>query len=170
MNKVKKMGKSPKEEFIELISDTQMSKGLGDLPSKIIGILFIEPEEMSLDELAKRTGYSLSAVCTDMKFIERFGIVKKLKKPKSKKIYFYMEKDMISMFMDLMKKTCENNIFKIKSRVPKIIENYKLEKSKNSEKELMIIKNYYEQLFDLERIVKKLIEMLEEVQEKFRRR
>jgi len=121
-----KMTESSKSEFIELISTNSKVSGLDDLSSKLIGILYAEPGEIALDELAKRTGYSLSAVSTAMKFVERAGIVKRLKKPKSRKVYFCMEKDIISLFIQLLRRKYENVILPSKHKLPKIIEGYKL--------------------------------------------
>lgn len=159
------MGESPKNEFIELIAEINRLKGIDELTSKIIGILFIEPEEISLDELAKRTGYSLSAISTAMKLLVRSCLIKRSKKPKSKKVYFYIEKDMISLFMQTLK-IIENNTSMLKKRVPGIIERYKLEKSEDSKAELKIIENYYDQVLITGRIMKKMIEMFENVQAK----
>ena len=120
------MTESSKSEFIERISANSKVNGLDELPSKLIGILYAEPREIDLDDLAKRTGYSLSAVSTAMKFVERAGIVKRLKKPKSRKVYFYMEKDIISMFTQLLRRKYESIILPSKHKLPKIIEGYKL--------------------------------------------
>jgi len=154
------MTKSPKDEFIELMYEIQRAKGLDELSSKLIGILFIEPHEITLDELKERTGYSLSAVCSAMKFLERIGIVKRSKKPGYRKVYFYMEKDMTSMLTEIVKKL-ENNVSMLKSRIPGIIEKYKLEKSKSSKEELNIVEDYYKQLLNFERMMKKMLEMIE---------
>jgi len=124
------MTKSPKNEFIELIAENRKVNGLDELSSKIIGILFIEPEEVALDELANRTGYSLSAVSTALKFIERAGIVKRSKKPKSKKVYFYMGKDILAMFLQIMRRKYEKIILPSKQKLPRIIEKYKQESTK----------------------------------------
>ncbi len=162
------MEKSPKDEFIELMTGIQRAKGLDELSSKLIGTLFIEPEEITLDELANRTGYSLSAVCTSMKSLERTGLAKRFKKPGSRKIYFSMEKEISSMLMEIVRRF-ENYTLMLKSRIPGIIERYKLDKSKSSKEELKILENYYKQLLVFERIMKKIAEMLEECQAKFRR-
>jgi DNA-binding transcriptional regulator GbsR (MarR family) len=153
------MAKSPKEDFIELMVEIQRAKGLDELSSKLIGALFIEPHEITLDELKERTGYSLSALCMSMKFLEKIGIVERSKKPGSKKVYFYMKKDMSSMLMEIVKKL-ENNVSMLKSRIPGIIEKYKLEKSKSSKEELKILEDYYKQLMMFERIMKRMTEMI----------
>ncbi|UCD04363.1 MAG: winged helix-turn-helix transcriptional regulator [Candidatus Woesearchaeota archaeon] len=160
------MVKSPKKEFIELVCEINKSKGLDELSSKIIGILFIEPREISLDEISKRTGYSLSAVSTSMKFLSKSDLIRRVKKPGSKKIYFYMEKDMIDSFLTVIGKTGQKVISLAKSRVPSIIDKYNLEKSKTASEELKILKNYYKQLLVMEEMMNKFTKMLEEAHSK----
>ena len=155
-----KMENSPRDEFIEMMVEIQRAKGLDELSSKLIGIMFIEPNEITLNELSEITGYSLSAISTSMKFLERTGLVKRFKKPGSRKLYFYMGKDMPSMLTEIVKKL-EKNVSMLKSRIPGIIEMYKLEKSKSSKEELKIVENYYKQLLDFERMMKKITEMIE---------
>lgn len=147
--------KNSKDEFIELIYEINKYRGLDDLTSKIIGILYAEPREVSLKELAKRTGYSISAVSTVMKMLSKSIIVKRFKKPKSRKIYFYMEKDVLPYLSDFIKKNVDI-IGIAKKRVPKIIDRYK--KSKVSGKEMKIIKNYYRQILVIDKIMRKLLE------------
>lgn len=160
------MVKSPKEEFIDLIYETNKLKGLDDLSSKIIAILFIETDEVSLDELSKRTGYSLSAVSTSMKLLFKSGFIKRIKKPKTKKIYFYMEKDLLESFLKLLCIRSKNIISISKEKIPKIIEKYELNKSKNSIDELKILKNYYKQLLVIEDVMNKFVNLLEEAHSK----
>ena len=69
------MAGNPKEDFVELLTEVNRRKGLDELTSRIIGILFIEPYEVSLDELSERTGYSMSAVSTAMKLLLGSGII-----------------------------------------------------------------------------------------------
>jgi len=156
------MTESPKNEFIELIAENSKVNGLDELSSKIIGILFIEPEEVALDELANRTGYSLSAVSTALKFIERAGIVKRTKKPKSRKVYFYMEKDMLAISLQITRRKYEKIILPSKQKLPKIIEKYKQESTKESGEELGIVENYYKEILFFEQILKEFIETFEQ--------
>ena len=153
--------KSPKEEFIDLMTENCKVDGLDDLSSRIIALLYAEPNEISLDEIAKRTKYSLSAICTAMKFIERTGLIKRIKKPKSRKVYFYMEKGMIRFSLDMIRRKYERVILPTKQRLPSIIKMYKREKSENSKNELKIIENYYKEVLASEDIMKKSIKMLE---------
>ena len=155
------MATSPRDKFIDLISKNCQVDGFDELTSKIVGTLFIEPTEVALEDLAKMTGYSLSAVSTAMKLVVRAGLVKRMKKPGSRKVYFYMEKDLIKVTMQLMQRKHELVITKTKRELPNIIEKYRTEKSKASKEELQIIKGYSKQVLVFEKIIGSLIHMLE---------
>ncbi|MBU4492961.1 MAG: winged helix-turn-helix transcriptional regulator [Nanoarchaeota archaeon] len=161
--------KSPKQEFIDLMTENCKVNGLDELSSRIIALLYAEPNELSLNDIAKRTGYSLSAICTAMKFIERIGLIKRLKKPKSRKVYFYMEKGMIMFSLDIIRRKYERVILPTKQELPSIIKRYKNEKSKNSKQELKIIENYYKEVLASEDIMRKLIQMLEDAKKNLKK-
>ena len=154
--------KNPKEKFMKLIYDVNKSRGLDELTSKIISILYVEPKEVSLNELSKRTGYSLSAVSTSMKMFGNSKLIKRIKKPKSKKIYFYMEKDIFPQLINIMKKTLEH-IEISKKKMPEIISDYK--KMKINKEELKIADKYYKRISIAEKIVKKVLKSIEKFRE-----
>ncbi len=62
--------------------------GFNELYGYIYGVLFLTKEPMSLSEVAEATGYSLSHVSSALKFMERIGLVVRLKKPGDKRAYF----------------------------------------------------------------------------------
>jgi len=153
---------TPKQKFIQLMTENSKVDGLSDLMCKIIGILYAEPREVSLDELAERTGYSLSAISTELRFVEGIGFIKKIKKPKSRKLYFYMEKDFSGMMDSMLKKKYELVIVKSKSILPEIIKEFKEKKSlsEDEKQSLKIIEIYYRQILEMEEMFKKLLEFI----------
>ena len=153
------MAEKAKAEFIELLTECGKAKGFDELSSKLWSILYVEPKELSLDELSKRTGYSLSAVSTAMKFMERAQIIKRIKKPQSRKAYFYIEKDILNSFLQLLKRHYNTILLPSKQKLPKIINRYK--QSKESKEELKIVQNYYDQIISYEKIVDKTIGLIE---------
>ena len=161
--------KSPKEEFIHLMTENCKVNGLDELSSEIIAILYAEPREISLEELSKKTGYSLSAVCTATKLIERIDLIKRIRKPGSRKAYFYIEKEMIVFSLDLMKRKYEKIIILTKQKLPLIINKYKKEKSESSRQELKIIENYYKEVLLSEEIVKNIIKMVNKIRNKLKK-
>ena len=150
---------SAKKEFIKLVTENSKANGLDDLPSKAMGILYVEQNEVSLEELAERTGYSLSAVSTSMKFLENIGLIKKMKKPKSRKVYFYMEKDMVKTTIKLMRQKLEKVVKPSLEKIPKIIEHYKKENSQKSKEELKNLENYYKQVKQAEKLMEHMLQM-----------
>ena len=156
------MEKSAEEDFIELIAENCKVGGWDELSSKIFGILFIEQSEIGLDELAKRTGYSLSAVSTAMKYAERMRMVKKSKKANSRKVYFYVENDMVDILFHILRREYENIVLPSKTKLPEIIEQYKREESNNLEEKLKIVDNYYKMILVFEQILKQSFEKLEQ--------
>ena len=149
---------NPKEEFRELLCEISRRKGLNELSSRIFGTLYAEPREISLEELSERTGYSMSSVSTIMKLMCDSEMIKRIKKPKSKKVYFYMEKNIVSKLLDMMKEN-QKIILYAKEKVPKIIQRYKSEKM--PKRELEIVENYFKQLKIMEDTLKRFIKILE---------
>lgn len=158
------MVESARNEFIELMAHNFKQNGFDDCTSKIVGALYIEPKEISLETLSDKTGYSLSAVSTAMKLLVNMGMIKRTKKPKSRKVYFFMEKDMVACMLDHMKKNYELSLLMSKEALPKIIDKYKMKRQESSDEELKIIEQYYDQIVAFEDIMKNFIEALENLQ------
>jgi DNA-binding transcriptional regulator GbsR (MarR family) len=149
---------NPKEEFIELMADNSKVNGLDELTSCIIAHLYASPKELSLEEIAKRTKYSLSAVSTAMKFLERIGMVRRVRKQGSRKAFFYMEKNLMNYAIELLEKKYERIIMKSKHVLPGIIARYKSRKlGAEEKKELKVIENYYHQLLFGEKLMEKAL-------------
>ena len=155
------MVKSPSVEFRELIRDNVKANGMDELSSRLMATLYVSTKEISLEDLAKSTGYSLSSVSTSLKMVERFGFISKMRKPKSKKVYYYMEKDLMAMTMKILKRKYEKVILPTKEKLPKIIDNYKKSKSKTSKEELEIAKNYQKQVVASQGMMEKMIKMID---------
>ncbi|MCK5042420.1 MAG: hypothetical protein KAJ20_03300 [Candidatus Aenigmarchaeota archaeon] len=160
------MVESARNEFIELMAHNFKQNGFDDCTSKIVGALYIEPKEISLETVSDKTGYSLSAVSTAMKLLVSMGMIKRIKKPHSRKVYFFMEKDMVACMLDHMKKNYELSLLMSKEALPKIIDKYKMKRQESSDEELKIIEQYYDQIVAFEDIMKNFIEALENLQNK----
>ncbi|MCK4968176.1 MAG: hypothetical protein KAS12_03905 [Candidatus Aenigmarchaeota archaeon] len=158
------MVQKAKEEFIEHMTECSKIHGLDDITSRIMAILYIEPKELSLEEISIKTKYSLSAISTAMKFMERMEMVKRIKKPHSKKAYFYMEKDTLKMFLDFLKKQQEKITRPTIKKLPTIINTYENDTKTESKEELKIIKDYQKQIIAYEKIIEKTINLVEKEQ------
>lgn len=138
------------KDFIEYWQQIGRMSGLDSISSTIIGTLFLE-DDLSLDELAEKTGYSLSSISNKIKFLETIGIIQRFKKPGSKKVYAKIEKDMFKMFKEILLKKQMNQMSFAKSQLPKIIENNK------TNKKIKTIKNYYKQMLKMDEVMQHML-------------
>ena len=154
-----KTGESPKKEFREIVYESCKAIGLDDFPSRLISVLQTEKEGISLGELTIITGYSLSNLSTTIKGMEDKQMVKKFKKPGSRKIYVVMDKNITSFFIELQKKRYQQSLKPSMKKIPEIIERYK--DNNEFEEELKMIQDYYSQIKFLADETKKFIDALE---------
>jgi DNA-binding transcriptional regulator GbsR (MarR family) len=150
---------SPIQEFIEIVYESCKAIGLDDFPSRLISVLQTEKEGISLGELSEITGYSLSNLSTTIKGMEERQMVKKFKKPRSRKVFVMMDKDITSFFIELQKKRYKQSIEPSLKKIPEIIKKYK--GNEEFQEELAIIKDYYEQTLFMSEETKKFIRALE---------
>ena len=158
---------SPQEEFREVVYESCKALGLEDFPSRLLSVLQSEAKEISLGELAEMTGYSLSGLSTTLKALEQRGLVKRFKKPKSRKVFISMDKDITTYFIMLQKNRLINSMKTSLEKIPVIIEKYK--KMEDVEEELEILEDYYEQVLLIAEESRKYIEALEKRREEFRK-
>ncbi len=152
------------DEFLDFFIQVFRNFGLDTLGAKLIGALFLEPGELSLDELSNRTGYSLASVSSKLKSFESLGLIKRLKKPGSKKIYYYMDSD-VTVIMRNKFRAFNNLYFEPAKKVlPTLIER---NKNKNltplERKKLQIIIDYYAQIKKIERLMSEMSAKLEKM-------
>jgi DNA-binding transcriptional regulator GbsR (MarR family) len=150
---------SPKEEFKKGVYNSFRALGIDDFPSKLMSVLQSEPEEISMGELSQMTGYSLSALSTTLKAMEENNMVKRFKKPKSRKIYVYMDKDLVTLYTELQKKRYNQSLLPFLQILPRIIQKYKDKEEFKSEIEML--EDFQEQLKFLDEQSRKFIEELE---------
>ena len=154
--------KELEKEFSDFFSILLKSYSLEDLPAKVMSVLYLEPKEIAMEDIARETGYSLASICTTMKFLENLGMVKRIRKPGTRKAFFYMEKDLFRLNIQKLKASHEHIVQPAKSILPNIIKKYKQKaKDEESKKKLQIIQNYYKQVLEFEVIIDKWTKDLE---------
>lgn len=152
----------PDAEFKEFIFNVFKSLGFDTLIGKVVSILFLEPREVSMEELAEKTGYSLSSISTKTKMLVESGAAQRVKKPGSKKIYFHMENDVKKLMLgkfDVMFRVYLNPAIE---NLPGIIKRYK-ENTKGTKNQaqrdkLKNIENYHRDIVLISRLFQKFID------------
>lgn len=150
---------SPKEEFKETLYGSFKAMGLDDFSSRLLSALQSEVKEISLGELADITGYSLSALSTTLKAMEERGLVKRFKKPKSRKVYILMEKDITTLYTELQKKRYEQSMMPALKKIPEIIAKY--QGQEEFKEELGQLEDFHQQILFIEEESRKYIQALE---------
>ncbi len=149
------------KELRIMIKKIVMEKGANMLLATVVAELFVNPEEITLEELSKRTGYSLSSVSTAINQLEKIGKIRKEKRPGQRKTYVSLEKNLTKMFLESLISAREVIIEPMKEKLPIIITKMKKEINTNDPKEKDRIKNkilwykeYLKQLEELSKIIK----------------
>ncbi len=154
------------KEFKAMFCRMMASMGIKEPILDIAAVLYLEPEEIAMEEIAKKTGYSLASVSNTMKMLENINMIERRKKPKTKKVFFYMEKDLAKINLQKLKHA-SLYIKEVKEQLPLTLEKYE-QKSKDeySKRKLNIAKNYYIQLIELDKIINHWQEDLEKLSKK----
>ena len=133
--------------FMELYQQIGRNIGIDDtLALNIFARLYIEPEPISMEDLAKETGYSLASVSSVMKMMNSCSALKKSRKPGSKKVFLFMEKDFLSVVHEHFMRH-QAAISTAKDTIPLIIRDCKEKaRSKKDKDKLKILEDYQRQI------------------------
>lgn len=154
--------KELENDFINFTSTVFGNLGLDSLGSSIVGIVFLEPEPVPMEELAKRTGYSLASLSNKLKLLEAQQLIKKTRKPGSKKSFYYIEKDVYQIMHRKMKAMKELFMAPAHEILPDLIDKYKGKKLAGEDrKKFDIVQNYYRQIKEVEQCMDRMIADME---------
>jgi DNA-binding transcriptional regulator GbsR (MarR family) len=150
------------KEVIEFFTNMGKAFGWDELTSKVVAVLYMEAEPIAMEEIAKKTGYSLSSISNVMKMLEGFGIVTRVKKQKSRKAFFLMEKDLGKASRQKFLRAYEYGIKPAKEFLPGIIKKYESRKpDEETKKKLALLRLYYMQFQCVDKIFTHMLEDIE---------
>jgi len=143
-------------EMMNIFSKMTHVFGIGESATKILALLYLEPKEVAMEEIAEKTGYSLASVSNKMKIFETAGFVERVKKPGTRKVFFYMEKNLAKLNIRKLEKMKSYYLKPTLNYLPGMIKKYKEKAKTNIAKEkLEIMETYYNQLKDMEKLFDK---------------
>lgn len=150
------------DEFIEFARQIGRNIGMDSVVGKIIGTLFLEPAELSLDEIAEKTGYSLATISNKMRLMESIGLVNRLRKPSSKKVYYNMQRDMFEIMQRKINICYRLHVNGAKTYLPTLIQKYQKKKLSATQKaKLSAIKKFYRQSLLMEKYLQEQKKLLQ---------
>jgi DNA-binding transcriptional regulator GbsR (MarR family) len=150
------------KKVMKLFEGMGAAHGMDKLTTDIFVIALLEPEPICLDELTKRTKYSLASISNKVRFLERFGVISKSRQPGCKKVFINMEKDMSKIMIDQMKRHQELETKPIIDNLPKLILEFKKQaKTKKDKEKIKILEQYHKNSVKMDKLTEKLIKELQ---------
>ena len=148
--------------FVELLRSIGKEMGIDDVASTIYALLYLEPAEITMEELTHVTGYSLASVSNKVRLLEHGGMIKRANRPGTRKVYLSMDKDYFRVLRQHLSRMHEIKIKIIKERLPKIILQFKKKKLTEKQKQkLIILEQYCRQVMRFDSILQQMIKQLE---------
>jgi DNA-binding transcriptional regulator GbsR (MarR family) len=83
------------EKIHSTFASVVKSLGYSEVHGRIISSLFLAEKELSLQELSKKTGYSIPSISISLDLLELLGIIKKKKKAGDRKLYVRLNGDLL---------------------------------------------------------------------------
>jgi DNA-binding transcriptional regulator GbsR (MarR family) len=85
------------KKILETFSELAKAIGFSPIHGNIIGALIIGGGSMSLQDIARKTGYSISMISLSMDFLEVLGIVRKVKKSQDRRLYIELNGNLLEL-------------------------------------------------------------------------
>lgn len=82
-------------KILSTFGEVASSIGYSSLHGKIIAVLIVKNKPVSLQEVAKETGYSISMVSLSFDLLEVMGVIRRVKKTADRKLYIELSGDLI---------------------------------------------------------------------------
>ncbi|MDP7492754.1 MAG: winged helix-turn-helix transcriptional regulator [Candidatus Undinarchaeales archaeon] len=117
--------KTADEEFHQLFVDVTTSFGLPAAPGRIMAELFLVEGPVTMQELSEKTGYSLPTLSRNVRALDGMGIVRRDKRPGSKKSYISIRsKKLLEIMMNIMRIGYEREVKVMLRDLPRIRKGY----------------------------------------------
>lgn len=144
-------------EFARIFKPVGEIHGMDTASIDIFYMVYLSPLEVSLEEIATKTGYSLASVSNKVKMFEMKGMIKKATKPGSKKVYVYADKNFLKLIKNMMvaKSLLVTDI--VSTKLPDMIDKYSKKKlNEEQRKKLAIIQDFQRQMDGASCVLKKM--------------
>ncbi|MCD6398579.1 MAG: hypothetical protein J7L08_01540 [Candidatus Aenigmarchaeota archaeon] len=133
------------KRIYSLFSNVTSVLGYSEVHGRILAALLVSKKSLSLDQISKKIGYSISSISLSLDFLEIMDVIKRIKKPNDKKLYVQIQGDLLDCLRKIV-------LFKTKKNVENTLEEFEKYKSQGNstvnalEKELKRLKRYIELL------------------------
>ena len=152
--------KDIEKDIYSTFADIATTIGYSEIHGRVIAALLVSNKKLSLNELAKKTGYSLSTISLSLDLLEFLGMIKKIKKVGDRKLYVELQGSLTEglkkAFTIRIQKSIKETLTKFEQHKKNLEKNGNKE-SKNIlnilnilEKEVQSVDNYISMLLELQ--------------------
>lgn len=160
----------PIKQYQQLTLEVLKAQGTKRVNAKIISLAFTEPQELTLEELAKQTNYSLATVSNTARYLESIKIIERVRKPRSKKLYIRPRRDFLKNFEENLKQMHETQVVMTKQELPELIRSMKQDIKNTKQKEwkehykqhLKVMKNHYKQVQIMDDVFSRIMTIIKD--------
>ena len=155
------------QQFTDFYRVIGRSYNFDDLTTLIYARLFIDPEEVAMEDLAKETGYSLASISNKLKLLETCGGVVRRTRPGTRKVYVYAQKDMMKIVLSSFVQYQQGEVVMVRTEIPRLLEGLKKKKLGKREKaQKEILEKYYADTLMFDEMITRFLAQLNEEQQK----
>ena len=145
--------KEIEKDIYSTFANVASSIGYSEVNGRIIALLLVEQKQLSIQEVAKKAGYSLSSISLSLDLLELLGMVKKIKKTADKKLYVQLEGDILNGLKKAFTLKIQKNITETNKKFKEYEKELKKIKNMEAKKTLKILRTLAKEVKRLERYV-----------------
>jgi len=143
-------------DIIDTFSDITSHLGYNSTHGKILAVLLMQKGPISLTELAKKTGYSISSISISLDFLELFGMIKKIKRPHDRKLYVELTGDLLEGLKTAVVLKLQTGITRVNSKFSMYKGELSKSKSEDARRLLASVKKLERELNRMDKYVAQL--------------
>ena len=113
--------------------------GYSEIHGRIIAALMVSEKKLSLQDLAKKTGYSISTLSLSLDLLEFFGMIKKMKNAGDRKLYIELHGDLLEGLKKAFIIRIQKSVTDSLNRFENYKENLKDSKDKDSKRVMEVL-------------------------------
>jgi DNA-binding transcriptional regulator GbsR (MarR family) len=132
--------KEIEREIFSTFAEIATAIGYSEIHGRIIAALLVSDKKLSLNELAKKTGYSLSTISLSLDLLELLGMIKKIKKAGDRKLYVQLQANLLEGLKKAFLIRIQKSIDETLSKFEEYKEDLNKSKTKENKKVLDILK------------------------------
>ena len=103
-------GKNIEEKIYTTFAEVAASIGYSPLHGRIIAALLVNDGELSLKEIADKTGYSTSMISLSLDLLEVLGVIKKVKRVGDRNLYVSLQGDLLGILKNAIVMRITKNV------------------------------------------------------------